>query len=72
MGSSDRMDNTCIGDTVNLAARLCSQAESGGILASKKIVSKSSKGKFIVKKLEPIKVKGKADPVEIYSISGMK
>jgi class 3 adenylate cyclase/HAMP domain-containing protein len=70
MGSSDRMDNTCIGDAVNLAARLCSQAESGAILASKDIVSKLTKDKFRFKKLDPIRVKGKENPIEIYAIAG--
>lgn len=72
IGSRDRMDNTSIGDTVNLAARLCSQAEAGMILASKNIVSKASSGKFKGKKLEPIRVKGKEKPIEVYSITGMK
>lgn len=72
MGSSDRMDNTCIGDTVNLAARLCSQAESGAILASKEIVSKLTKDKFQIKKLDPIKVKGKENLIEIFAIEGAK
>jgi class 3 adenylate cyclase len=72
MGSSDRMDNTCIGDTVNLAARLCSYAESGTIIASKDIVSQLTENKFRFEKLEPIKVKGKDNPVEIYAITGVK
>lgn len=72
MGSRDRMDNTCIGDTVNLAARLCSQAESGAILASKDIVLKLTKGKFQIKKLDPIKVKGKENLIEIYAITGTR
>jgi class 3 adenylate cyclase len=70
MGSSDRMDNTCIGDVVNLAARLCSHAESGEIIASKDIVAKLTKNTFQFKKLDPINVKGKEDMIEIYSISG--
>jgi len=62
MGSKERMDNTSIGDTVNLAARLCAHAESGEILVSKDIVSKLTKDKFHFKKLEPIMVKGKENP----------
>jgi class 3 adenylate cyclase len=72
MGSSDRMDNTCIGDAVNLAARLCSRAGSGAILASKDIVSKLTKDKFKLKKLDPITVKGKENPIEIYTIAYAK
>lgn len=72
IGSSDRMDNTSIGDTVNLAARLCSQADPGMILATKTIVSKSTKGKFTGKKLDPVKVKGKEKPIDVYSITGIK
>lgn len=72
MGSRDRMDNTSIGDTVNLAARLCSQADPGMILASKEIVSKAAKKKFVGKKLDPIRVKGKSMPVEIFQILDMK
>lgn len=72
IGSSERMDNTSIGDTVNIAARLCSYAEPGIILASKYIVSKAKKGKFVGKELEPISVKGKDQPIEIFSITGFK
>ncbi len=70
MGSRDRMDHTSIGDTVNLAARLCSQAEAGTVLASKEIVSKATKKKFTGKKLEPIRVKGKSQPIPVFQITG--
>ncbi len=70
MGSRDRMDNTSIGDTVNLAARLCSQAEGGTILVSKELISKASKKKFTGKRLEPIRVKGKSQPIEVFQITG--
>ncbi len=72
MGSSDRMDNTSIGDAVNLAARLCSAAEPGTILATKSSVATTAKGKFTVKKLDPIRVKGKEKPIDICQITGIK
>ncbi|MCP4137675.1 MAG: HAMP domain-containing protein [bacterium] len=72
MGARDRMDNTSIGDAVNLAARLCSQAEKGAILASKIIMSEATKGKFKGKKLDSIRVKGKARPIPIFSVTGKK
>jgi len=70
MGSRDRMDNTSIGDTVNLAARLCSYADPGMILASREIMMKAGKKKFKGKKMDPIKVKGKAKEIEVYKITG--
>ncbi|MBN1531298.1 MAG: HAMP domain-containing protein [Spirochaetes bacterium] len=72
MGSRDRMDNTSIGDAVNLSARLCSQADAGTIIVSKNVLSTATKGKFVGKKLEPVRVKGKAKPIDIYQITGMK
>jgi class 3 adenylate cyclase len=71
IGSRDRMDNTSIGDTVNLAARLCSYAEAGAIIASKEIVARASRKKFTGKKLDPIRVKGKAEAIEVFQITGM-
>lgn len=72
MGSRDRMDNTSIGDAVNLAARLCSNAKGGEILASENIVKRASKNKYAGKKLSPLTVKGKAKPIQVYSISSQK
>ena len=72
MGSRDRMDNTSIGDAVNLAARLCSHAEANTIIVTKKTLASAKSGIYIGKKLEAIKVKGKSKPIEIYQITGVK
>jgi len=68
MGSKDRMDYTVLGDHVNLAARLCSNAAPGQTLISKTVYlnlpeEMASNGTS----LPPITVKGKAKPIEIYS-----
>ncbi|HQI38905.1 MAG TPA: adenylate/guanylate cyclase domain-containing protein [Spirochaetota bacterium] len=70
MGSKDRMDFTSIGDAVNLSARLCSHADAQTILVSEAIIINLSKKKFKGKKLGPIKVKGKEQPIPIFQITG--
>ena len=69
IGSHDRLDYTAIGDTVNLAARLESNAKPGQILISKETYERI-KATFKVTPLDPIKVKGKEKLVEIYQVEG--
>jgi class 3 adenylate cyclase len=57
---------------VNLSARLCSHAEAGTILVTKTLIAGATKGKFVGKKLEPIRVKGKEKPIDVFQITGMK
>jgi adenylate cyclase len=65
------MDYTVIGDNVNLAARLCSAAGHGEIIISEFTYAMVAEN-VIAEKLEPIMVKGKAKPISIYRVTGLK
>ncbi len=71
MGSKDRLSYTVIGDAVNTAARLCGAAPGKHCIISDntyKLVSELIE----VEALEPIKVKGKSEPLKIFKVTGIK
>ena len=67
IGASDRMDYTAIGDTVNLAARLCSAAAANEILATENVVSRLN-GLFQSRSAGKIPIKGKQEKVAVYQV----
>ena len=62
---------TAIGDTVNLASRMESSASAGSILISHNTYRHVS-GIFETAALEPVKVKGKKEPIKVYRVDGVR
>ena len=66
IGSFDRMDNTVIGDNVNLASRMCSTAERGQIVITQSVYDNIGEATDKFYKSDAVAVKGKSDPIQIY------
>ncbi len=60
-----------LGDTINLASRLSALAKGGEILVGP-VTYKVAEGHFIFEKLEPVRVKGKAEAVRVYRLLSTK
>lgn len=71
IGTDLHLDYTVIGDAVNIASRLCREAAPGQVLISPGTY-KQVKESVMVKELEPKKFKGKAQPITIYNVVGLK
>jgi adenylate cyclase len=67
LGSKDFLDYTVIGDHVNLACRLEQNAKAGEIIITQATYDEV-KTAVEVEPMEPIKVKGKAEPIPIYRV----
>lgn len=67
IGSPRRLDYTVVGDTVNIAARLMGSASGGQILISQATANEAGPH-FALQPLPPLMLKGKSEPVKVFSV----
>lgn len=69
VGGAQKQDYTVMGDTVNLAQRMEANAQPGKVLVSGETF-RQTRHRFNFLTLDPISVKGKVLPVEVYELEG--
>jgi adenylate cyclase len=71
IGSTRALQYTCIGDAMNVASRLVNVAGSGEIIISEHTF-KHMNGRVEATALPPVKVKGKAEELKVYRVTGLR
>lgn len=69
IGSLRRIDYTVIGDTVNIASRLTSNAKPGQILVSDSTAAELGGRRFDLQVLPPLLVKGRSMPLRVFDVA---
>jgi len=72
IGSETRADFTVIGDSVNIAARLCSKAKAGQIIVSSEIQDKLKQTEFVFAGPFNAALKGKEKEIAVYIVDWFK
>ncbi|MBW2523539.1 MAG: GAF domain-containing protein [Deltaproteobacteria bacterium] len=68
IGSEHYLQYATIGDATNVASRICGVATDGQIVIDRLTAEALSPGAFQLTALEPVKVKGKAEPLSLYRV----
>ena len=68
IGSERMLQYAAIGDTTNMASRICGAAAAGEILISERTAQALPDGRFPLEALAPAHVKGKDEPLRLYRL----
>jgi adenylate cyclase len=71
IGTEKRLEYTAIGDSVNTTKRLQENAGRGQIVISETAYERV-KGSVFIRQMEPMQVKGKKEPVQVYEVLGLR